>query len=323
MTPPPHILARLRNVPTRLSAAMLTFGGMLGAPALLVTLALACFAMDVAALGGALVLLAVLAFLGFAVAAWVLIFQARSRLRRGEAALYGGDFDASTREAAFVVRTVFRADYQMGALFILALAAERLGAFREAGELFSRALGMIPLMAAQGPGRRARSLLSAHAAINFAAANDHARAGDMLARCHAQLASSGQPGAFDALLDDSYMGAIGINSILVELENRRDPRPLAVLASMLVAFKHGRAHEALQIADHERASIDHGLAPHERALAEQIREAGMRLASGAGPHRSPAALVPQSGELVSGWAARVLTNGSSTEVDAPSGARRN
>ena len=306
MNAPPQVLARVRNVPTRLLAAMLTLGGMLGAPAVLVALAIACFAIDVAALGGVLLLLAFLAFLGFAVAAWVLIFQARSRLKRAEAALYAGDFDAATRDAAFVVRTVFRSDYQTGALFVLALAAERVGAFREAGELFARALEMIPLMAAQGPGRRARALFSAHAAISFAAANDHARAHDMLARCHAQLASSGRPGAFDALLDDSYMGAIGINSILVELENRRDPRPLAVLASMLVAFKSGRGLEAAHIADHERASIEHGLAPHERALAARIRDEGMRLASGAGPHRSPAALAPAPQDVPSSWAALVL-----------------
>ncbi len=303
---PPHVLARVRNVPTRAGAAMLTFGGMLGAPALLFALAVACFSLEIASVGVILILLSVLVFAGFVIAAWVLIFQARSRLKRAEAALYAGDFDAATRDAAFVVRTVFRSDYQMGALFTLALAAERIGAFAEAGALFARALDMIPAMAATGPGRRARALLSAHAAISYAAANDGARANDMLARCHVQLGATGAPGALDMLLDDSYMGAIGINSMLVELENRRDPRPLGVLASMLVAYKSGRTHDAVQISDRERPSIEHGLAPHERALAERIRGEALRLASGAGPHRSPGAMVPVGHEAPAGWAALVL-----------------
>lgn len=306
---PPHVLARVRNVPTRLFAALLTLGGMLGVPPLIGMLAVLCFALELEVVGGILLLLSLVAFVGFVVLAWVLIFQARTRLKRAEAALYAGDFDSATRDAAFVIRTVFRSDYQMGALFTLALAAERMGAFPEAAALFSRALGMIPAMAAQVPGRRARALLSAHAAIDYAAANDPARANEMLARCHAQLGATGAPGAFDALLDDSYMGAIGINSMLVELENRRDPRPLAVLASMLVAYKCGRGHDAIGIADHERMSIDHGLAPHERALAERIRGEALRLASGAGPHRSPGALVPAGNDVLAGWAALVLPGG--------------
>lgn len=304
---PPHVLARVRNVPTRASAALLTLGGMLGAPALLIALAFVFFALEITSVGVILVLLAVLCLFGSVIAAWALIFQARSRLKRAEAALYAGDFDAATREAAFVVRTVFRSDYQMGALFTLALAAERIGAFAEAGTLFARAFEMIPAMAASGPGRRARALLSAHAAISYAAANDHARANEMLARCHAQLGAFGAPaGGLDVLLDDSYMGAIGINSMLVELENRRDPRPLGVLASMLVAYKMGRTHDAVHIFDRERPSIDHGLAPHERALAERIRSEALRLASGAGPHRSPGAMVPAGFDAPAGWAALVV-----------------
>jgi hypothetical protein len=302
----PRVLARVRNVPTRLGAAVLIFGGMLGAPALLGVLGIASLAFDVPILGGILLLLAAIAFAGFVVLAWVLIFQARSRLKRAESALYSGDFDSATRDATFVVKTVFRSDYQMAALFVLALAAERLGAFRDAAELFARALDMIPAMAAHGPGRRARALLSAHAAIDFAAAGDDVRAHVMLSRCHAQLGATSGPGVFDALLDDSSMGAIGINSILVELENRRDPRPLAVLASMLVAYRSRQARDVIQIFDRERMSIDHGLAAHERALAERLRDEAARLASGAGPHRSPGAIVREGENVLSGWAALVL-----------------
>lgn len=278
---------------------------MLGVPAVLFMLGVAALSLELPAVGVIAMLLSGFAFFAFAIAAWVLIFQARARLRRAEAALYAGDFETATREAAFVVRTVFRSDYQMGALFTLALSAERIGAFAEAGALFQRALEMVPAMAAHGPGRRARALLAAHAAISFAAAHDGPRAHAMLGRCHVELGAMGRPGgAFDALLDDSYMGAIGINSMLVELENRRDPRPLAVLATMLVAHRNGRSQDALAIHDRDRASIEHGLAPHERQLADRIRDEAMRFTAGAGPHRSAAQL-----EAPGGWAALVLPPG--------------
>src|SRR5688500_11234304 len=138
---------------------------MLGVPALLVALAVAFFALELEVVAVVALLLSILTFIAAVVAAWVLIFKARSGLKRAEQALYAGDFDGATRAAHFVVRTVFRSDYQMGALFTLALAAERIGAFAEAGRLFERALDMIPAMAAMLPGRRARALLTAHAAI--------------------------------------------------------------------------------------------------------------------------------------------------------------
>lgn len=286
---PPHVLARLRNVPSRLFAALFTLGGMLGVPVVLGILAGIFGALDLPVVAAAAGILAFLAFFGFVVLAWVLIFQARSRLKRAEAALYQGDFDAATRDAHFVVRTVFRSDYQMGALFTLALAAERLGAFPEAGTLFTRALGMIPAMAAARPGRRARALLSAHAALDFAACNDAMRAGAMLERCQRELGAVGQPGALEALLDDSYMGALGINTMLVELENRRDPRPLAVLAWLLATFRSGQLQQVLAAVTNERQTIIHGLAPHEQSLAQKLESEAMRLMSG-GPHRAPAAL---------------------------------
>jgi len=305
----PAVLTRLRNVPTRTVPALFTFGGMLGLPSLLVCAGAFIAALDVPAAGAVLLLLAGLLFAGMVIAAWVLIFQASDRLQRAEQALYSGDLESATREALFVTRTVFRSDYQTGALFTLALAAERLGAFSEAGTLFSRALGMIPAMAAQRPGRRANALFAAHAAINFAGANDLVNSRAMLARSYNALGVAGQPGALDALLDDSYMGAVGINTLLVSLENRREPRPLAVLASMLIAYKDGQLEQVIQTYAHERESIERGLAPHERALAERIHREALRIRSSAGPHRSPGQLAPggPSGlEAPEAWATLVL-----------------
>jgi len=297
---PPHVLARLRNVPTRVFAALMTFGTMLGLPALIGVVSVVLFALDCDVAGAVLVLLAGVTFFAVTAVIWTLLFQARTRLKRAESALYTGDHDSATRDAHFVVRSVFRSDYQMGALVILALAAERLGAFVEAGTLFMRAFDMIPAMAAQKPGRRARALFSAHAALGFAAANDLARANAMLARCHAALGAAGQPGALELFLNDSYMGAIGINTMLVEIENRREPRPLAVLAWMLVLLKSGQPQQALAAIAQERAVL-YGLAPHEQALVARIESEGTRLMSGAGPMRSPSP-PPQS----SSWADWVL-----------------
>ena len=135
---------RLANVPTRARAGLLSFGVILGLPAVFVVLGAALVAVDLAAVGALAFLLAVLVLLGATVTAWILIFQARGRLQRAERAVYAGDLDTATREARFVIGTVFRADYQLGALYTLAVAAERLGAFREAGELFLRALSRRP-----------------------------------------------------------------------------------------------------------------------------------------------------------------------------------
>ncbi|HEY1959750.1 MAG TPA: hypothetical protein VGH28_29275, partial [Polyangiaceae bacterium] len=241
--------------------------------------------------------LAGLIFFAAVVGGWITIFQARSRIKRAEEALYRGDFDAATRDARRVVRTVFRADYQMGALFTLALAAERLGAFPEAATLFGRALAMIPAMAAQRPRRRASALLAAHATLGFAAMNDLARAGEMLARCHRELGPVGQPGALESLLlmDDSAFGAIGVNTMMVELENRREPRPLAVLAWTLVMLKSGQPQQALAALAHEGQSLVYGLAPHEQALAARVHAVASRQCG------APALPPPESA-----WAASIV-----------------
>jgi hypothetical protein len=77
------------------------------------------------------------------------------------------------------------------------------------------------------------------------------------------------------------MGAIGLNTMLVEIENRRDPRPLAVLAWLLVSLKSGLYAEVLGAISHERAVLAHGLAAHEQALVTRLES----LAQGVIPTR--------------------------------------
>jgi hypothetical protein len=264
------ILARIQHPPSRGLAAALTFGAILGLPAFFGLSGIAFAALDADALSIAAFVVAALAFFAGTVTTWTFIITAKSRLVRAEQALYAGDFEGATQAASFVMRTVFRADFQTGALYTLALSAEHMGAFREAGELFARVLDAVPMMAAQGPGRRARALAAAHGALDFAAAYDHVRAAAMLARCYHELGTSPGGGFSIFRLDDSGLGLAGINSILTDLERRRDPRPIAVLAAALVVSRNGDARGAADLLMRERASVEQGLAPHERALADRL-----------------------------------------------------
>lgn len=316
---PAAVLARLRDVPSRASAAVLTFGALLGAPGLAAVLAALAASLGSPEAFALLAIVSVLAFVvGAAVVFW-LIVRAKSRLSLAEQRLYAGDFAAAVAAASSVKRWVFRADYQLGALYTLALTAERLGAFREAADLWLAALGHVPVFAAAGPGARARTLLSSHAALCLAALGDpHGlhRADLLVGDCHRLLAGHGRPaGALDVLLDDSAMGAIGVNALLVEVENRREPRPLVVLAQALVAHRRGRFAEAATLLDRERAAIGHLLAPHERALAEGLHADATSRASaalGGGPHRvAGSALAHRSNPIPhpadpAYWAALVL-----------------
>lgn len=301
----PQVLARLRHVPSRATAAVLTFGAVLGVPG--VAAFLAAVLASVGFPEGAVVLglVSALSFIVAAVVTFRLIFVAKSRLAFAEQRLYAGDFDAATLAASSVKRWVFRADYQLGALYTLALSAERLGAFREAAALWLAGLGHVPAFAAPRPGARARALMSSHAALCLAAAgdpNDLHRADLLIGDCHRLLAGGSRPaGAFDVLFDDSGMGAIGINTLLVEVENRREPRPLVVLAQALVAHRRGRSAEAATLLDHERHATAHLLAPHERALAEALyAEAILRAgaALGGGPHRVPSTVLAHRGDAL-------------------------
>lgn len=222
------------------------------------------------AVGWTLIALAVMCVIAATIVMWILLLGSKSKLRRAEDAVYQGDFASAVRPARFVLWTTFRADVQLVALFVLGLVAERVGAFREGAEIFRRALDMVPAFAAALPRRRIQSLITAHAAMNYAATGDLARASEMLQRCYRELGTNPQ-GGFDFFrMDDSAFGAIGVNGALNDIERKRDPRPLAVLAAALVAYRNGDARAAYDLVTRERYSIDHGLAPNERALADVL-----------------------------------------------------
>jgi tetratricopeptide (TPR) repeat protein len=279
------LLPALANPPSRVFAAMFTFGSLLGVPFLVGAMG-AVLAATGSDIGWIFVLLAVVILIVATIVIWVLLLGSKSKLRSAEGAIYQGDFASAVRTARFVLWTTFRSDVQLVALFVLGLVAERIGAFREAAEIFRRALDMVPAFAAASPRRRIRALISAHAAMDYAATGDRIRANDMIQRCYRELGTNPY-GGFDFFrMDDSAFGAIGVNAALNEIEQRRDPRPLAVLAAALVAYRNGDARAAYDLVMHERQSIEHGLAPNERALADML--ANVQVASPFGEWASTA-----------------------------------
>lgn len=286
MTPSPALLRRVRALPSRALVGVATFTVMLGVPFALGVLAVLVGNLGHGGLGALLAAGAFLALLALVSGAWSLIFRARRALARAERALAVGDVETAARLARSVVGTVFRADYQTGGAYLLAAAAERAGAFGEAGRLYEHALDAVPAMAARGPGRRVRALASSRAALAHAAAGAIPRAHRALQRAYRELGAPATGGAFDAILDDSGFGTAGLNTVLTELDGGRDPRPLCVLAAGLVALRSGDAPAASSLLAAEWAHLVPQLAPHEVALAARVRvEADRRLAAG-GPHRA-------------------------------------
>jgi hypothetical protein len=265
-----ELLPALARPPSRAFAAMFTFGSLLGVPFFLGAVGAVVAATASEAIGVGLILFAVLVMFVAIIVVWVLLLGSKSKLKSAENAINHGNFDAAVRTARFVMWTTFRADVQIVALFVLGLVAERIGAFREAAEIFRRALDMVPTFAAAAPRRRIQALISAHAAMNYAATGDRIRGSDMIQRCYRELGTNPQ-GGFDFFrMDDSAFGAIGINGALNDIEQRRDPRPLAVLASALVTYRNGDARAAYDLLMYERQSVEYGLAPNERALADML-----------------------------------------------------
>ncbi len=265
-----ELLPALANLPSRAFAAMFTFGSLLGVPFFLGALGAVVAATASEVFGWTLILLGFVTFIVAMIVVWVLLLGSKSKLRSAENAIYQGDFASAVRTARFVLWTTFRADVQLVALFVLGLVAERIGAFREAAEIFRRALDMVPAFAAAGPRRRIQALISAHAAMDYAATGDRIRANDMIQRCYRELGTNPR-GGFDFFrMDDSAFGSIGVNGALNDIEQRRDPRPLAVLAAALVAYRNGDARAAYDLVMQERYSVEHGLAANERALADML-----------------------------------------------------
>lgn len=280
-----QLVARFRNPPSRVMATLGLFGAMLGIPMFFAVLAGVFGSLDLEALAALCGLLAGLVFFGSVVAAWVFIFRGRSLLKRAEQSFFAGNFMAVTDDAFFVLRTVFRADYRATALYLLGLAAERAGCFEEAAALFTRGVAAMPAMLGSVPARRARALMHAHAAINWAALGRAHEARASLGLCHQALGPR-HAGVMDIFMDDSHFGQLGVAALLNELEGRRDPRPLAALAGAFVALRSGDHYAALDMVTREGPALSYGLGPDERVLLARISsEANAQLGS-ADPHRA-------------------------------------
>jgi len=288
-------VVRWQEVPSRWVAALWLFGGLFGLPLVACVLG--------AVLGSVSELLAAaafagafLSFVGTAVFAASSLAYARTALKGAENLVYAGDLPKATSTARRVLRLVFRADYRTAAVYVIALAAERAGAFADAAQLFSLCVRAVPAMAAEIPGRRARSLMTAHAALCFAAAGQLDAARGALAHCHRELgAPSSGSGLRDVLfMDDTAFGAIGINAWLRELERGRDPRPVAALAGALLALRAGDAFASADLVTREGGAFLQGLAAHERALLARIQQEALRQIAASAPHRSASPLAIDS-----------------------------
>jgi hypothetical protein len=238
-----------------------------------------------------------LSFVGTAIFAAISLAYGRSTLKAAENLVYMGDLTGAASSARKVLRVVFRADYRTAAVYVLALGAERAGAFADAAQLFLLCVRAVPAMAAEIPGRRARSLMTAHAALCFAAAGQLDAARSALAHCHRELGAPPSGGGLRDLLfmDDSSFGAIGLNAWLRELERGRDPRPVAVLAGSLLALRAGDAFACADLVTREGGAFLHGLAAHERALLARVQHEALRQIASSAPHRSPSPLSIESG----------------------------
>lgn len=288
MSQDPRLLAALRSVPSRWRVGLLTFGSVLGLPMVLFCLAGLAGAVEEPELFVLLLGAGVLTMVVSSVMLYVFLFRGRRVLKRAQEALYRGELLEAARDARSVASTVFRGDYQMAAVYTLGLVAERASAFVEAGILFERAIAAVPIMAAPVHANRARVLASAHAALCHAAAQNMPMANVALTRCHGELGRAPAPGSVDILrMDDSGLGAVGMNAQLRDLDSGRAARPFAVLATLVVNYRNGDLRAVHDMLAHEQAMLHAGLAVHELALVERLAQRSwQQLATGA-PHRHP------------------------------------
>lgn len=240
---------------------------------------------------------------------WVAIFGSTSRLRRAEDALLARDGADRTAEAVtlaqWALARVFRSDLRMRAFYTLALVAERRADFVEAARLFQLAEATLPTFAGRSHATRLRALAAAHTAFALAATGDVAGAGASLARAHRQLPNLGLTGVLEGL-DDVSMGPLSINATLNEIEARRDPRAVAVLAGALLAYRAREPQRALDAFTGEAQMLAFHTLPHEQLFLKRL-EAACIAALGGAQYRG-AAIVSEaaSDEASAAWVARIL-----------------
>ncbi len=240
---------------------------------------------------------------------WVAIFGSASRLRRAEDALLTRDGADRTAEAVtlaqWALERVFRSDLRMRALYTLALVAERRADFVEAARLFQLAEAALPMFAGRSHGTRLRALAAAHTAFALAAMGDVAGAGAWLARAHHQLPNLGRTGMLEGL-DDVSMGPLSINATLNEIEARRDPRSVAILAGALLAYRAREPQRALDAFTGEAQMLAFHTLPHEQLFLKRLEAAC--IASLGGAQYRGAAIVSEapSDEASAAWVGRIL-----------------
>ncbi len=272
-----------RIVGSRLPAALMTFGGLLGGPVLFViggisteTFVNRAHRDDV--LGGSM-LAALFLFFATGVTLVVWIVSSSRRLREAEPLALAGDMAAADL-ARYPLPRVFRPDIRIRAFYTLGLLAERRGDFVEAAELFALARDLRPMVLGTEKARRAMVMVLGHLAFCQAAAGQLSAAGQSLAAVHTMLPRMGAGGAFAFLVDDSmWLGPVSTTTIY-DVEPRRDARAMVVLAGALLAFKNGHYRACVDAAGPEVAMLRQNLLPDEGALYERVTAESLARLSG-------------------------------------------
>jgi hypothetical protein len=298
-----------RQLASRAWPAIRLFGGLIGGPVVMglcIALGAALDAPWLVVSGGFGVLIVVLVSVALQ---WVAIFGSASRLRRAEAALLARDGADRTSEAVtlaqWALERVFRSDLRMRALYTLALVAERRADFTEAACLFHFAEQALPAFAGRSHATRLRALIAAHTSFCLAAVGDVGGGGAWLARAHHHLPNLGRTGLLEGL-DDVAMGPLSINATLNEIEARRDPRAVAILAGALLAYRAREPQRSLDAFTGEAQLLAFHTMPHEQLFLKRL-EAACIAALGGAQYRG-AAVVSESAsdEASAAWVGRIL-----------------
>jgi hypothetical protein len=287
----PRFLAILRAPPTRGGTALLTFGLMLGVPGGIFGFGLLLgLAIDAPELVLIATIFAGLAFVGATIAMWWFILTAASKLKEAERLIFAGDYLGAAERAQSVLRSVFRADYRMSAHYMLSLCAEHTDLLPEAESLWKQTLLAIPAMAATAPGKRVRALVHAHRTMVLTKMGDFAGARIALQNCHRELAISAPDGVMRSFLmmDDSAFGAVGINTQLAEVEAKRNPHPLAILAGAHLAYATQNPLQAYHLLNEQKAQVWSSFTRREAELATWIEGQSATAAIPMGAMRTPA-----------------------------------
>jgi hypothetical protein len=220
----------------------------------------------------ALAIAAVLSFIAWPVVMWIWLIRGGRLLEAATRAWAAGDDSRALPAAHTALGTVFRGDIRARAFHLLGLVAEERADFDAAADLFARAERAIPSLAAPIRKRHARLLMGAHRAFCLVATGRVAEAAQVLQRLSYDAAQAGHSGVLDAFTDDATwgLGVVSANETLMNIEAGRHPRAVLALAWAFLHYAAGVPDQALRVLHAEKMVLDHGLRPHERALAQRI-----------------------------------------------------